>query len=161
MRSPRVPVVMAFAGLLLLAVSACAGGPAPSSSSSPPAATATALSVATSVSPGAPGIQVTGVAPAAGSATWDAAGVMVTYHRTSIDKQRPGEGDVNVRRCRLAIDGIRAPATADSTSLSPSAFAVVFRLKGTAVASGAHALRVVMPLVGGGRVTCSWVASSK
>ena len=161
MRSSRAAALVISTGLLFLAASACAESPAPSSSSSPPVGAATAFSVTTSVRTGAPGIRVTGVAPAAGSATWDAAGVMVTYHRTSIDKQRLDEGDVNVRRCRLAVDGSRAPATADFTSLSPSVFAVVFRLEGTVVSAGAHTLRVVIPLVGGGHVTCTWTATSK
>ncbi len=86
---------------------------------------------------------------------------MVTYHRTSLDQQRPDKGDVNVRRSRLTVDGRRALATADFTPLSPSAFAVVFRREDTTLSAGAHTLRVVMPLVGGGHVTCTWAATSK
>ena len=152
--------VVIVAGLLLLAASACAGSAAPSSSPSPPSGAGPALTVTTDVGPGAPGIEVTGVAPAAGSTSWDGVGVMVTYHRTTLDNQRPAKGDVNVRRCRLTVDGRRAPATADFTPLSPSAFAVVFRMARTP-SVGAHTLRAVMPLVGGGRVTCNWMATSK
>ena len=162
MRPPHVPALV-LSGLLLsvACASACAAGPAPAPSSSPPSATATSLSVATNVSPGAPGIQVTGVAPTAGTTTWDAGQVMVTYHRTSVDKQQPAIGDVVVRRCRLSVDGRRVAATADFTPLSPSAFAVVFRMDGVGVSGGAHTLRAVLPLVGGGRVTCTWAATSK
>ena len=161
MHPPRAPAVVIAAGLLFLAASACAGGPAPSSSSSQPSGAATALSMTTDVSPGAPGIEVTGVIPVAGSTTWDGTGVTVAYHRTNLDKQRPDKGDVNARRCRLAIDGRPAPETAEFTPLSPSAFAVVFRTDGSALSAGAHTLRVVMPLVGGGHVTCTWAATSE
>lgn len=161
MHPPRTPAVVIAAGLLFLTVSGCAGGPAPSPpSSTAPSAAVAIPSVNTDVGPGAPGIAVTGVTPAAGSTTWDGAGVMVAYHRTNVDEQHPERGDVNVRRCRLTIDGRSAPETADSTSLSPAAFAVVFT-DGSALSAGAHTLHVVMPLVGGGHVTCTWVATSK
>jgi hypothetical protein len=159
MYPPRTPAVVIAAGLLFLTVSGCAGDPAPSPSSAAPSAVATP-SVSTDVGADAPGIAVTGVIPVAGSTTWDGAGVMVAYQRTNVDKQRPERGDVNVRRCRLTIDGRPAPETADSTSLSPSAFAVVFT-DGSALPAGAHTLHVVMPLVGGGHVSCTWVATSK
>ena len=146
-----------FAALVLTA--ACGHTVSTASSASPPPAGGTSgLVVSGGAMAKTPGVTVTGVVPQAGGTVWSGDTAIVDYRRENVDDQSPAKGEVDVSRCRLTVDGRPRAATVQWTPMSPAAFSLVFRW-GEAYPAGLHVFRVVMPLIGGGRVICSWAAT--
>ena len=156
------PVRLLVVGTLFVALTltaACGHVARPASSPSPtPAGGTSGVVVSGAAAATTPGVTVTGVVPQAGSRVWSGDITIVDYRRENVDHQSPAKGEVDVPRCRLTIDGRPCPAAVQWTPMSPAAFALVFRWD-EAYPAGPHAFRVVMPLIGGGRVICTWTAT--
>jgi hypothetical protein len=154
----RALVCGALLAALVLAVS-CGQTVTPASSPSPtPTGGPSGVAVSGGAAAEASGVTVAGVVPQAGSTVWNGDIAIVDYRRENVDEQSPAQGDVDAARCRLTIDGRPCAAAARRIPVSPAAFSIVFSW-GEAYPAGPHAFRAVMPLIGGGRVICSWTAT--
>jgi hypothetical protein len=151
-----VPSVL-FAALVLTAACGHVAKPAVAASPSPAGGTSGVV-VSGAAAAEAPGVTITGVVPHACSQVWRGDIAIVDYRRENVDDQSPARGEVDVSRSRLTIDGRPCAAVVQWTPMSPAAFSLVFSWDHPYPA-GQHAFRVVMPLIGGGRVVCSWTAT--
>jgi hypothetical protein len=143
-----------LAGLAFL-LSACAAqgsdgtGAGGSSGPTPPAGVAR---VAVGPEGSRPQIAVTSVVPWPGKSPWTGTTVILDYSRL--------DGDVDLERSWLLVDGRFHPARVTWTALTPVSFVVVFTWR-RPVRPGTHTFHARLGTTGGGSVAYEWTTTAR
>ena len=141
---PTAVCLPAVVFALLLA--ACSATPPADPGPTPPAGFAR---VAVAPEGSRPQVMVTGVVPLPGISPWGGAVVMLDYSRL--------QGDVDLERSWLYVDGRRRPARVTWTAFTPVSFAVIFAWRWPC-RPGTHTLRAHLGTTGGGSVSYEWTS---